>query len=102
MNKITIGVIVIVLVALGGVALVKKTAVEYIAPEPVEVQVDALEKAIEDAKEAHKQEATDLALKAYNEAYEAEMKKVELAVIKDYNYNLDIRQKELEKQQADY
>lgn len=67
-----------------------------------EVEVDALEKSINDAQDAKKAEVEAIANKAWQEAYDQEMKKVELEVIKSFNAKLDTRQIELEKETKTY
>jgi len=63
-----------------------------------EVEVDALEKSINDAQDAKKADIEAVANKAWQEAYDQEMKKIELEVIKSFNAKLDTRQIELEKE----
>lgn len=67
-----------------------------------EVEVDALEKSINEAQDAKKAEMEAIANKAWQEAYDQEMKKVELEVIKKFNAKLNTRQIELEKETKTY
>lgn len=98
MKRIAIAIVII----LGVVALfaTKGETVEYVAP--VEVEVDALEKAIKDAQDAKRDEITKVAQKAYDDTLDHELKKIELEVIASFNKELDARQKELEKETGAY
>lgn len=104
MKYIIIGVLGVGII--GGITLYKPQTIEYINPEPqvveLEVQVDALEKAIKDAQETKRDEAESVAKKAYEDALIQEMKKIELQVISDFNKKLDARQIELEKETKVY
>lgn len=101
-----LAIVVIVLGAIGGIALSVPSKTEYVAPEVVveekEVQVDALEKAIKDAQSSKEGDIKATAQKAYDEAYNQEMKKVELEVIRSFGEKLDARQIELEKETKQY
>ena len=99
--------VVIIAVVLGGIYFVTKpTNMSYTAPEVVEVekevQVDALENAIQSAQEAKKSDMEAIAQKAYDDAFTQEMKKIELEVIADFNKKIDARQIELEKETKVY
>ena len=90
-------------VILGGITL-KPNVAEYAAPVTEfielekEVEVDALEKAIQEAQDAKRSEIEAIAQAAHDEAYNQEMKKVELEVVKAFNEKMKARQTELEKE----
>ncbi len=106
MKRLAIAVIVVGVLAIGGIALTRPSTIEYVAPQEVvvekEVQVDALDKAIKDAQEAEKANIEAIAKKSYDDTYTQEMKKVELEVIKSFGEKLDARQIELEKETKVY
>lgn len=97
---------VVVAIVIIGVLMVIPSKTEVIQHEAEvlveEVEVDALEKSINDAQDAKKAEVEAIANKAWQEAYDQEMKKVELEVIKSFNAKLDTRQIELEKETKTY
>ena len=97
---------VVVAIVIIGVLMVIPSKTEVIQHEAEvlveEVEVDALEKSINDAQDAKKAEMEAIANKAWQEAYDQEMKKVELEVIKSFNDKLDTRQIELEKETKTY
>jgi len=97
--KIMLSLGVVALIGVGIMLLSSKTEVINIEPEVVEkeVEVDALEKSINEAQDAKKADIEAVANKAWQEAYDQEMKKVELEVIQSFNKKLDARQIELEK-----
>ena len=106
MKRLAIAVTVVGVI-LGGIALTQVgTVEEYVAPVEVvvekEVQVDALDKAIQEAQSAKKEEIESVAQKAYEDAKTQELKKIELDVIKTFGEKLDARQVELEKETKVY
>lgn len=101
--KRILGIVIVVAVILGGIALTRTSKIEYVASEPEvqvvekEVQVDALDKAVKDAQSAKEEEIETIAKKAYEDAKTQELKKIELEVITSFGEKLDERKVELEK-----
>lgn len=91
---------------IGGIIAVTQMSfkTEYTAPEvvtetkEVTVEINALDKAIQDAQKAQEEVIKSTAQKAYDEAYNQEMKKVELQVVTDFNKKLKERQSALEEE----
>lgn len=90
----------------GGIVLGSRSSVEYVAPETVtEVvteEVDALNKAVEDAIKASSTEITNAAQAAYDDTIEQMHRKIELEVRKEYRERLEGEIEALEKVTGEY
>lgn len=97
-----LAIVVIVLAILGGIAYFYSSVEEYTAPEVVEkevpVEVDTLQKRINDAKAAEEMNIEAKAYKAYLESREQQEKEVELKVTNEYKKEIDAHIQKLEKE----
>ena len=97
MKKIIL--VVIVLAALtGGYALTQKEPVEYIAPQVIEkeVEVETLQKRIDNAISASSTATEAVAKKAYEEAKEKAETEIALRITTEYRKEVEQREAELE------
>lgn len=103
MKRKHIAIVIVVGLALGGVALIKKDSpIEYIQGETqvVEktVEVETLQKRIGDAITASSTDIETQAQNAYNETKAQAQKEVELEVTRKYRAEIEAREAELEEQ----
>ena len=103
MKRKHIAIVIVVGLALGGVALIKKDSpIEYIQGETqvVEktVEIETLQKRIDDAITASSTDIETQAQNAYNETKAQAQKEVELEVTRKYRAEIEAREAELEEQ----